>query len=317
MRKDGSMEEPRVAIVRTYRANAGNAHARAVMARRVHLRRRMTVEEAFRATMLECLAQIGGNAPAIRAREPEGVHQIRVGLRRLQMALKSFGDYAQASELKALGKRGRALADAFGPARDLDVFAAELFVPVSRKFSGDASFEALGLALRHARGEAWDDALSEILNPDFNGFLNDVAAAAESAPLDAKRIGKVSDRALDAHWARAKKRGKRTGKRFSGRTHRLRIALKKLRYAAEFFAPLYPAKKTQAYIKALKRLLDRFGAANDVHEIGGMLARLGTAPELSYAAGVVAGWHGAREKRLTARAMKSWRAFRTMKPFWD
>ena len=74
------MEEPRVAIVRTYRANAGNAHARAVMARRVHLRRRMTVEEAFRATMLECLAQSGGNAPAIRARDPEGVHQIRVGL---------------------------------------------------------------------------------------------------------------------------------------------------------------------------------------------------------------------------------------------
>ena len=317
MRKDAGMDEPRVAIVRTYRASAGNAQARAVMARRVHLRRRMTVEEAFRATMLECLAQIGGNAPAIRARDPQGVHQIRVGLRRLQMALKSFGEQAQAPELKALGRRGRALADAFGPARDLDVFAIELFEPVSRKFSGNDSFAALGLALRHARGEAWDDALSEILNPDFNVFLNDVAAAAESAPLDATRIGKISDRALDTHWTRARKRGKRAGKRFSAHTHRLRIALKKLRYAAEFFAPLYPAKKTARYIKALKRLLDRFGAANDVHEIDATLARLGTAPELSFAAGVVAGWHGAREKRLTAKAMKDWRAFRKMKPFWD
>jgi len=317
MTHDARMEEPRVAIVRSYRPSSGNLNARAVMARRVHLRRRMTVEEAFRATVLECLAQVGGNAPAIRAHDPRGVHQIRVGLRRLQMALNSFGDYAQTPVLKALGKRGRALADAFGPARDLDVFADELLAPVLRKYADHDSFIALGQALRHARGEAWDDALSEILDPDFGAFLNDVAAAAESVPLDATRIGKVSDRALDAHLARAKKRGKRAGPRFGERTHRLRIALKKLRYAAEFFAPLYRRKKAAAYIKRLKTLLDAFGEANDVHGIGEALARLGEAPELRFAAGVVAGWHGAREKRLTKKALKSWRTFKKVRPFWS
>ncbi|MEI9885700.1 MAG: CHAD domain-containing protein [Rhizomicrobium sp.] len=309
------MEEPRVAIVRSYRPSIGNLNARAVTARRVHLSRRMTAEEAFRATVLECLAQVGGNAPAIRAKDPKGVHQIRVGLRRLQMALKSFG--AQTPELKSLGKRGRAIADAFGPARDLDVFAAELFEPVSRKFEGNESFIALGLALRHARGEAWDDALSETLNPDFAAFLNDIAAAAEMAPVDGRRIGKVAQRSLGEHLARVKKRGKRVGKHYSERTHRLRIALKKLRYTAEFFAPLYPEKKTARYIRKLKILLDRFGAANDVHGIGGMLSRLGEGPELRFAAGVVAGWHGSREKRLNGQAMKGWRAFRKVKPFWD
>jgi len=316
MTQDTRMEEPRVAIVRSYRPSSGNLNARAVTARLVHLRRRMTVEEAFRATVLECLAQVGGNAPAIRARDPRGVHQIRVGLRRLQMALQSFGGYADTSELKALGKRGRVLADAFGPARDLDVFADEFLAPVSRKFAAHESFIALGQALRHARGEAWDDALSEILNPDFGALLNDVAAAAESVPFDTTRIGKVSDRALDAHFKRVRKRAKRVGTRYSERTHRLRIALKKLRYAAEFFAPLYPRRKAAAYIKKLKTLLDRFGEANDVHEIGDMLARLGDAPELRFAAGVVAGWHGAREKRLTNKALKSWRAFKKVKPFW-
>ncbi len=315
MRKDGAMEEPRVAIVRSYRPSIGNLHARAVTARRVHLSRRMTAEEAFRATVLECLAQVGGNAPAIRAKDPKGVHQIRVGLRRLQMALKSFG--AETPELKSLGKRGRAIADAFGPARDLDVFAEELFAPVARKFEDNESFVALGLALRHARGEAWDDALSETLNPDFAAFLNDIAAAAEMAPMDGRRIGKVAKRALGGHLARARKRGRKVGKRYSERTHRLRIALKKLRYAAEFFAPLYPEGKTGRYIRELKTLLDRFGAANDVHGIGGMLARLGEGPELRFAAGAIAGRHGARAKRLTKAAMKSWRAFRKIKPFWD
>jgi CHAD domain-containing protein len=310
------MEEPRVAIVRSYRPAAGVPDARAVMARRVRLTRSMTVEEAFRATILECLAQVAGNAPAIRARDPKGVHQIRVGLRRLQMALKSFGDYGSNARLKALGKRGRAIADAFGPARDLDVFAEELFAPVMRKYSDHESFVALAKALRHARGEAWDDALSEVLNPDFSAFLNEIAAAAESVPYDGTKIGKASDKALAEHWDKAKKRGRKVGGKFDEKAHRLRIALKKLRYAAEFFAPLYPEKKTAPYIKTLKKLLDKFGAVNDVHGIEKALARLGTAAELRYAAGIVAGWHGAREKKLAKDALESWDDFRKIKPFW-
>jgi CHAD domain-containing protein len=316
MRKDAAMEEPRVAIVRSYRPPAGVPHARAVMARRVRLTRGMTVEEAFRATVLECLAQVAGNAPAIRARDPKGVHQIRVGLRRLQMALKSFGDYGDNPRLKALGRRGRAIADAFGPARDLDVFAEEMFAPVMRKYADHESFAALAQALRHARGEAWDDALSEVLNPDFSAFLNDIAAVAESVPHDGTRIAKASDKALAAHWDKAKTRGKKVGRTFDERAHRLRIALKKLRYTAEFFAPLYPEKKTARYIKTLKTLLDKFGAVNDVHGIEKALARLGGGVELRYAAGIVAGWHGAREKKLAKDALDSWRDFKKLKPFW-
>jgi len=309
------MEEPRVAIVRSYRPSFGAPHARAVNARRVQLRKRMSAADAFRTTVLECLAQIGGNAPAIRARDPEGVHQVRVGLRRLQMALKSFG--AETPELKALGKRGRAVADAFGPARELDVFADELLQPVQAKYADHESFAAFVLALRHARGEAWDDALAEVLNPDFGAFLNDVAAAAEQISRDGRRIGKVSAKALDEHWKTAKKRGKKVKKAYDQRTHKLRIALKKLRYAAEFFAPLYPRKTTGRYIKALKELLDRMGEANDVHGIGDTLARIGNAAELRFAAGTVAGWHASREKRLTKKAMKGWKSFRKKKPFWD
>lgn len=307
-------ETPRVAIVRSYRPSFGGAPARAVMARRVPIRRKMSAADAFRATVLECLAQVGGNAPAIRARDPEGVHQVRVGLRRLQMALKSFG--AETPELKALGRRGRVIADTFGPARELDVFADELVKPVATKYAGNESFAALALALRHARGEAWDDALAEVLNPDFASFLNDVAAAAEVAPRGPMRLGKASRLALSAHWKKAKKRGKKVKKNYDANTHRLRIALKKLRYAAEFFAPLYPRRKTGPYIKALKELLDRMGEANDVHGIGTTLERIGAAPELRFAAGAIAGWHASREKRLTKKAMKGWKSFRKQKPFW-
>lgn len=310
------MEEPRVAIVRSYRPVHDYANARAVTARRVRLTKRMSVEEAFRATVLECLAQVGGNAPAIRAHDPRGIHQIRVGLRRLQMALKSFGTYADTPDLKTLGKRGRALANVFGPARDLDVFADELLPQLAGKFTDNESFAALKLALRHARGEAWDDAMAEILNPEFGAFLNQVAAVAETLPHEATRIGKFSGRSLDELYGQVRKRGKRVKGTYDGHTHKLRIALKKLRYAAEFFAPLYPKKQTRKYVKTLKILLDELGAANDAHGVANVLALLGERAELGFAKGVIIGWYAGRDKRLTRRAMKSWRAFKRLRPFW-
>ena len=106
-----------------------------------------------------------------------------------------------------------------------------------------------------------------------------------------------------------KKRGRRAHADYDARTHKLRIALKKLRYAAEFFAPLYPAKRTANYIKSLKLLLDELGAANDAHGVGNTLVLLGEDPELRFAKGVIIGWYAAREKRLGRRAIGSWRKF--------
>jgi triphosphatase len=308
------MEEPRVAIVRSYRPARGYPDAHAVTARRVRITKRMSVEESFRATVLECLAQVSGNAPAIRARDPGGIHQIRVGLRRLQMALNSFG--GEAPTLKALGKRGRALANTFGPARDLDVLAGELLPRLSAKFPENESFAALQLALRHARGEAWDDALSEILSPEFGAFLNDVAAVAEAVPYSDSRIVKFSRRVLDELDAQVRKRGRRANGEYDARTHKLRIALKKLRYAAEFFAPLYGRKRTSRYIRSIKTLLNELGAANDAHGVSDVLALLGEEAELNFAKGAITGWYAARSKRLARRAMKSWRRFKHLTPFW-
>src|SRR5882724_3444041 len=76
-----------------------------------------------------------------------------------------------------------------------------------------------------------------------------------------------------------KKRGRRAKAEYDARTHKLRIALKKLRYAAEFFAPLYGRRRATRYIRTLKSLLDELGAANDSHGVGDVLALLGQADE--------------------------------------
>src|ERR1700722_8791733 len=115
-------DEPRAAVVRSTARNfAGDGTgARIVKARPVRLTRKMTVEEAFRVTVLECLAQVAANTPAIvQARDVEGLHQMRVGLRRLHVALYAFGDEFRTPTLKELRKRTKAFTDAIAPARDL------------------------------------------------------------------------------------------------------------------------------------------------------------------------------------------------------
>ena len=46
--------------------------------------------------------------------------------------------------------------------------------------------------------------------------------------------------------------------------HELRIAVKKLRYLAEFYQPLFPRKHSKPYLAALKDLQDGLGHLNDI-----------------------------------------------------
>jgi CHAD domain-containing protein len=105
--------------------------------------------------------------------------------------------------------------------------------------------------------------------------------------------------------------------------HRLRIALKKLRYAAEFFEPLYKKKHVGVYLKRLRALLDDLGALNDMVTVRGQLKQLALEdgskrldPDLCFAAGVIDGWHSARAHRLDQQAVKRWKKFKRTRPFW-
>ena len=109
-----------------------------------------------------------------------------------------------------------------------------------------------------------------------------------------------------------------------GDLHRLRIALKKLRYTAEFLSPLYPRKKVRRYVKRLRGLQEQLGAINDIaHVRATMTAMLRETdgkrahPGERYAAGLVTGWYRARRPRIAKQALKRWKQFRKIRPFWD
>ncbi|GAA0551958.1 CHAD domain-containing protein [Rhizomicrobium palustre] len=280
--------------------------------------------EAFQVILFECLAHASANvAPVVEARDCTGLHQLRVGLRRLRVALSTFGKGLP--ELEALNARAKTICTTLGPARDLDVFLSDLFEPAVAQLGHQSGFEILRARALRAREKAWGHAVEVAADPSFTAFQDAVAAAA-CAKLwdDTLELSMLAPAYLDQHLKRAKTRGRDLAGASVAERHRLRIGLKKLRYTAEFFAAVYKPKKVARFMTPLKELQDLLGALNDVALVRGILGRLmleevSDAPvqaELSHATGLLLGWHQSRADQMILKTTKRWKAFQKAEVFW-
>jgi CHAD domain-containing protein len=100
--------------------------------------------------------------------------------------------------------------------------------------------------------------------------------------------------------------------------HRVRIDAKKLRYAAEFFAALYPPKRVRRYVDTLEDLQDILGALNDAAVADRLLEEAAAGPEpiAPRVEGLVRGWMAATAGHELARYRRAWREFEAAKGFW-
>lgn len=314
------MDDPRAVVHSVTRRSLGPI--KPVKAPPAHVVRSMRPEDAFRTTLLDCLAQITANAAALRTgRSVEGLHQLRVAFRRLDAALDSFGKEFGQAWLEELRGRAKVLTGRFSPARDMDVFAEKLQTP---KWGAAEGLPQLVVRAESARDEAWKKVGTCLASPDFERFIDDVAALASSQlPLSRdQRLPRAARRMLDRQRKRVKKRGKVAKSGKEGDLHRLRIGLKKLRYACEFFAPLYPKKKVTRYLKNLRALQNQLGDLNDVANVrrvvDGLMHEKRRKDEgaVAYAAGAMVGWYGAQVPGTAAAVLKRYAKFKQVKPFW-
>lgn len=319
------MDDPRPAAIHTL-ARKGLGPAQPVKSHPVCINRAMRPDDVFRATLSDCLAQLTANVAALRnGRSVEGLHQLRVALRRLEVLLKAFGDEFQQDWLTDLRGRAKVISNRLGPARDLDVFLTELLEAPAEGNEAEA-FMNLKARIEDMRDRAWKEAAECLTGADFALFTEDVAALAQSRlPLARDtRLSRVAARLLDRQQRRALKRGRKAHDGDEAHLHRLRIALKSLRYTAEFLSPLYPKRKVKHYVRELRGLQERLGAINDIAHVRATMATLlretdnkRTAPGERYAAGLVAGWYRASRPHIAKQALKRWKKFRKAKPFWN
>lgn len=239
----------------------GAASVAPVHAEPVALKDRQSPDAALRQMVAACLAHLLPNAAEIAggAAQPEHLHQARVALRRLRTALRIFGDWSPAADA-AWTPALATLFGQLGAARDRDALEADL-LPALR---------AAGAPLAELPAEAGTDSgVAETLrSPATTQLWLALIAFANGAPAEGEKpAGDV--RALAARrLKRLQRQLAKDAKAYAGledeQRHRARRRLKRLRYAIEFTASLFRAKKVRRYLEELKPAQDALGEYNDL-----------------------------------------------------
>ena len=275
--------------------------------------------EAFRAIAAACLAQLQWNALGAAEADPEYIHQMRVALRRLRSALRTFRPALPEGFEAAVVPSIRVLARSLGHARDWDVLAGEIVGPAREFFVDDARLATLAASVARARGQAREAARAALASREQALFLLDFAArlhAAAGAPMDGDLAG-FAPRRLDRLHRRAMALARAAREDDPAGLHALRIGVKRLRYAIEFFAPLYPARKVRAALGALTALQDSLGALNDLSRAGPLLMQcMDDDPQLREAVALTGGWHGPRHAVLRKLTLRGIRRLPRLARFW-
>jgi len=237
---------------------------------------RQTVEDAFQHILRANLASVKQWEPtAIVGEDPEGVHQVRVSLRRMRSALGVFRPAIPPEATRPLAKDMRWAAKKLDHARDLDVYIEENLG--SDKQKRKAGMRKLALkerevAYQRVKGLLQGKRFSKF-TLEFSQWLD--ARAWRSALSDPHRKRLQQEISPFASWVLEQYRTQvlQYGKDISGldseQLHKLRIDCKKLRYATEFFTPLY-GKRVDSFNKELKALQELLGALHDTAVMTGL-----------------------------------------------
>jgi triphosphatase len=127
----------------------------------------MAVEAALQRFGRQCLTHLLRNEPVMLAGEPEGIHQMRVAVRRLRSVLSALKPMLPLEHQCWASEELKWLTHALGPARNWDIFATSLLGPVSDALSASRELEYLVTAVEHRRHAAFDDAKQAILSERY------------------------------------------------------------------------------------------------------------------------------------------------------
>lgn len=287
---------------------------------RVSLRGAQTADDAVAFIINNCLRHLLNNHEAVVAgHNPEGIHQMRVALRRLRVAFSLLSE-AQREPLRGLIDQARGVADELGSCRDKEILLHDMTLPVARQLGREGEFVPLVRRMEHARAETWEAAVACLASARFRALVLDLASVTQQRPWLANP---VSHRDLEAdvrsfaavqvrrRLRQCRKTLRRARKLKAAELHELRIVLKKLRYTLEFFASADERRGRKRLLKRVSRLQDVLGEMNDVlvarQQLRSIIAdsREGAeASSVSLAGGMLLGWHGRRyvTKRRRVRA---------------
>jgi len=231
-------------------------------------------QEWLAGVLRERFAEVVSNREAALSESGvEGVHDMRVAIRRLRSMISGFAEIAEKFPLKNVRKDLKRLADALGKVRDADV-SIEALLKLREKADGEKVVAGIDIFIerfREKRSEAFEN-LKPHLSPES---IDELATQFEKA-LDASinqrelftvtNLGDAQAQIISNRVDDFRKLADAFYDPFSvKRLHRLRIAGKHLRYAIELFLPdLQTDAKDVA--ESVAKMQTRLGEVHD-HDV--------------------------------------------------
>lgn len=296
----------------------------AVKAEALALSPDMTVEEAFGAIVANCMTQIQANESGVaQGHDVESLHQMRVGLRRLRSALDLFDEVIRPAP--AIHEELEWLNAQLGAPRDWDVLCSATLPAIASAAPQEHRIAVVTLGALGKSHETHEAAAEAVGSPRYtrlilaftrwvqaSGWRDEMSAKARKCL--ARPLPRFAETVLEKRQQRLHKRARGLANASATTRHRMRIAAKKSRYATEFFAALYPAKKVRRYVGALSALQDVLGHCNDAAVAERLLAQLQQEHETyADAAGFIRGYLAAQGERNAKQIVRLWKKLETVK----
>ncbi|MDD5249704.1 MAG: CHAD domain-containing protein [Rhodocyclaceae bacterium] len=261
---------------------------------------------AFRLIALSCLEHLQHNHDGgANSDDPEYIHQMRVATRRLRAALRLFAPLLPADFAAALLPPLRTQMALLGAARDMDVLLAEIAAPVMAALAAEPRLAALVGLVTERRFHDRSAAKAALRSAAFGqlvllaGDLLHRPPFEPSAAPDGETLAAFADRRIRRLRRKVLRLAAAASVDDPSSLHALRIGIKRLRYALEFFGPLAPGKNLRGALAKLAALQDELGQINDLANAGRLLmACAGDDSRLREAVALIGGWHAPRYAAL-------------------
>ncbi|MGD0421627.1 MAG: CYTH and CHAD domain-containing protein [Xanthobacteraceae bacterium] len=302
----------------------------------------MTTGRAFTLIGRACLRQIVANVSSVISRDVEALHQMRVALRRLRAAISLFSEVVSDDRVNTIKTELRWLARECGPARDLDTLLVEVLRPLRNQHANEPGLVSICRMFERKRLKSYRQAQAAIQSARFRALIFDTAEWVEAGPWSTSdELPKSARRELPIEiyaaeqLSQRRKKIRRRGAKIRDMTpeqlHRLRIQVKKARYAAEFFSDVHQGKKSAKRYKeirsSLTQLQNCLGGINDIATRKTLFSEIISTPargltaeqnrQRAFAAGLVIGDQQAKIAQLLDRATKAHSRFAAAKRFWE
>ncbi len=214
----------------------------------------MAAGRAFTLIGRACLRQLLANENATKNRNTEALHQMRIALRRLRAAISLFSSVVNDARVDAIKAELKWLGGELAPARDLDSFVIEALRPLRKQQANEPGLISISRMFERERLKSYRRARGAVDSARFRSLVLDTTEWIETGswstsedPLAAARrtmpIETLAAEQLSQRRKKIRRRGTEIGELSPEQLHKLRIQIKKTRYATEFFANVYSGKK--------------------------------------------------------------------------